>query len=113
MQTQKKRLEAAWSKNRFWEYEDWKQNILEQPLMQMLSQKLIWEFDNGKKKQAGIYENGKIVNTQSKVLQLKDCQKVRLWHPVEAKVEEVKAWRDYIFDKEIQQKANKACLARR
>jgi hypothetical protein len=103
LQTQRHRLEDTWRINRAWQYKHWHQYLFRNPALQVLTHQLIWEFRQGNNIQIGIAYQGNIINLKGEKLVILEENKVRLWHPVEATVAEVLAWREWMFRHEVVQ----------
>ena len=106
LQSQRHRLEASWRKNRVLEYAHWQKYLWNHPLASYIVHKVIWQFEAEGQTWVGIGQkdnNGVLVNVKNEPLQIPENAEVMLWHPVHAEVEEVLAWRDFMFDHEIKQ----------
>ena len=101
---QKKRLEKSWMDDRSWAIGDWKSIFLKHPLLSLLAERLVWsatdEIDNRLSFMPG---KGQFLNEKGREVALPENGTIRLWHPVEASVEEVMHWRDFIFEHRIKQ----------
>lgn len=105
LQTQRHRLENTWRFNRTWEFALWKKYIFHHELIKILSHLLIWTFAIDDKKIQAIAPEGTLMDRQGNALDLKDLEnaQVQLWHPVQSPVEEVLAWREFMFNYQIKQ----------
>lgn len=103
LQSQRHRLEASWRHNRVWEFEHWQKYLWNHPLASYITQKIIWRFEAEGRVWTGIGQAGKLVNVQSQAIEIPENAEVTLWHPVNESLEEVLAWRDYMFDQELKQ----------
>lgn len=100
----KDRIEQSYLKRKTWNYDQWKTNYLDHPLMGILGKKLIWHFEEGAVKAQGIWLNGQLVDAQARPLPLLTGEAtVQLWHPIGFPTETVVAWRDFLQQYEITQ----------
>ncbi|OJJ23767.1 hypothetical protein BKI52_05300 [marine bacterium AO1-C] len=103
LQSQRHRLEASWRKGRIWELDHWQKHLWEHNLASYIVHKVIWQFEADGQVWTGIGQEGHLVNVKNESFNIPENTEVSLWHPVNASVEEVLAWRDYMFDHEIKQ----------
>lgn len=104
LQIQKQRLENAWRNNREWAFADWEKYLLNHEIMRLLSRSLIWQVQLPSGDTVSlIWRNGQLEDWQGKAFSPPKESLVKLWHPVEAGVEEVLAWRNYLFQQELSQ----------
>jgi len=103
LQSQRHRLEASWRKKRVWELGHWQKHLWDHTLASYIVHKVIWQFDANGQIWTGIGQEGQLVNVKNEPLNIPENAEISLWHPVNASVEEVLAWRDYMFDHEIKQ----------
>ena len=100
----KDRIEQSYLKRKSWNYDQWKTNYLDHPLMGILGKKLIWHFEAGDIKTQGIWLNGQLVDAQARPLPLLTGEAtVQLWHPIGFPTETIVAWRDFLQQYEITQ----------
>ncbi|MEN7546342.1 DUF4132 domain-containing protein [Rapidithrix thailandica] len=103
LSNQKIKLENAWKNRRAWAVADWERYILKHELTSWVGKKLIWTFTDGTQSQAAIWHKGQLVDVHLNPVNIGDFEKVTLWHPAKAGVEDVKAWRDFLLEYEILQ----------
>ncbi|HAS40534.1 MAG TPA: hypothetical protein DCS93_08645 [Microscillaceae bacterium] len=103
LQSQRHRLEASWRKKRVWEPSHWKKHLWDHVLAGYIVHKVIWQFEADGRVWTGIGQEGQLVNVKNEPLNIPENVEISLWHPVNASVEEVLVWRDYMFDHEIKQ----------
>jgi hypothetical protein len=77
-------------------------------LMGYLSRRLIWTFKKAEETIAAYWLNGEWVDHKNQVVAVTDANEVWLWHPASATVEEVRLWRNFFMEKEIQQPIKQA-----
>ncbi len=101
---QRERLDGLFLQRKTWAYATWAERYLNHPLVGTLARRLIWWFDTGKKKHAGIWLDGRLVNVEGSPLNLDaDTAVVSLWHPLDAGTENVVAWRRFMDEHQIVQ----------
>ncbi|MEL7121473.1 MAG: DUF4132 domain-containing protein [Bacteroidota bacterium] len=100
---QKQRIEGFWRKKKKWSYKNWEKYILNHKLINHIAQKLIWQFESKEIKINAIYQEGELVRPNGERISILEECTVSLWHPSNSTVEEVRAWRNFILDKEIKQ----------
>ncbi|MCI4670345.1 MAG: DUF4132 domain-containing protein [Bacteroidia bacterium] len=103
LSSQKYRFEAFWRYKKSWNFKDWVHYLLNHKLLEIISKKLIWQFELAGNKRNGIFQHGRLVDVQGDELRGLEESKVSLWHPCEATVAEVQAWRAYMFRHQIKQ----------
>ncbi len=87
-----------------WELSQWRRRYLEHPLVGILARRLIWRFERDAKIQTGIFHDGRLVGSNKRSLDpLDDASTVRLWHPMDAEIDEIRAWRGYLAEHRITQ----------
>jgi hypothetical protein len=82
---------------------EWRERYLDHPVVGTLARRLIWQFDSGGKKAAGVPVDGKLLAAGDPPLKLPDAATVSLWHPVGASAADVLAWREFLQRHEITQ----------
>ncbi|HLK29323.1 MAG TPA: DUF4132 domain-containing protein [Puia sp.] len=103
MPAHKERIEQFFLKQRSWEYEKWKKNYIDHPLIGTLSRKLIWHFSNEERKVQGMWLNNELVDANQKPLSFTNETEVQLWHPIGFRTEEIVAWRNFLQTNKITQ----------
>jgi hypothetical protein len=102
---------------RSWDLADWRERYLDHPVTGRLARGLIWEFrrqDDGEEVVTGIPQDGPapcdrwLLTSAGRVAPLPDHGEVRLWHPVGAAADEVRAWRDLLLGWQIPQPVRQA-----
>lgn len=72
-------------------------------LISFVINKLIFKFSNEKESKLAIFINRKWIDIHYKELEVLDFNNVELWHPATSSTQEVKEWRQFLMDSEIQQ----------
>jgi hypothetical protein len=103
--TERQRVESLLSEERDWSYQDWVSRLLEHPVTSAYGGRLIWETTvDGGTWAAGLARR----DLDAWVLVGVDGQthrgeRVRLWHPIRASVDEVVAWRTHVMAVDLSQ----------
>ncbi|MFI7604611.1 DUF4132 domain-containing protein [Micromonospora sp. NPDC049366] len=98
--SERQRVEALLSEERTWAYADWVARFLDHPVTGTYGRRLLWETSgDGRRWSAGLPRR----DADEWVLAGRDGRpvrgdRVRLWHPVTAAVDEVLAWRGHVLD---------------
>ena len=102
--SQRNRLENQYLAPVSWTYKDWFSLYISHPVMGILSQKLIWNFEINGKNQQAIYQNNYFENVDGEPITIDETEtKVTLWHPIDFDANYVFKWRNYLINKEIVQ----------
>jgi hypothetical protein len=99
------RIETGYLRQRRWKLPAWRERYLDHPVVGTLARRLIWCFGNANGKvQNGIWHDGNLVSADGAALEnLSDDTQVELWHPADAPVDTVIAWRTWLERHEITQ----------
>ncbi len=104
LQAQMLRLESMYLQDRAWAGADWQQRFIDHPLLGGAVRRLIWLFDSGDHRCAGVWRDGRPVDVSGEALPVALSEaSVRLWHPIYSGADEVLGWRRYLLDNEITQ----------
>jgi hypothetical protein len=101
-------FEEALLQERHWSYGFWQQYVAGHGILGWLAGRLIWQLELQNSEQViGCYQadtqHWLDVRQQVITVNADQIKSLRLWHPIEATLDEVKAWREYILIKQIQQ----------
>ena len=101
---QRDRLESFYLNPKQWQLTTWQERYLNHPLVGTLARRLIWLFSDGESKATGIWYEGQIVDSQNQPLDwLKASTQVELWHPIQASIDTITAWRDWLLEHQVSQ----------
>lgn len=108
VQGQRERLERAMLYPRVWAYRQWKERMLDHPLMGWLSRRLIWSVrDKDNAIVAAAWHDGQLVTSDDRpakeVVKFGKQTELGLWHPIDATQDTVCAWRDWMMRHEVTQ----------
>ncbi|MEV0562463.1 DUF4132 domain-containing protein [Dactylosporangium sp. NPDC050588] len=96
------RLEDLLVEDRDWPFPVWRQRYTEHPVTGSLATRLLWTVSDGDHRYTGLPDaDGGFTLPGGETPG--DAARVRLWHPVDADAEEVRAWRAHILDHELAQ----------
>ena len=109
------RLDALLSAERSWPVAQWRELYLDHPVTGRLTRALIWQFRTGG---TGAWAGGipaaesALVTSAGDGTELPipagDDAEVRLWHPIHAGADEVRAWRRLLLDRQVVQPVKQA-----
>jgi hypothetical protein len=88
------RLESSWLTDKTWRLEKWRDRLINHFVAGTVGHRLIWTFDDGKRRVAGLWHDGGLTDFRGRKLRLPTAATVSLWHPMSASVDEVRTWRD-------------------
>ena len=86
-----------------WPFVDWRRTYLEHPIASAAADGLIWSFEYSNTILSALAKAGALVDAHGRVVDVPDSALVKLWHPLDAPVEEVEAWRSHLVGAEIHQ----------
>ncbi|SNS43491.1 DUF4132 domain-containing protein [Actinomadura mexicana] len=92
LSSERARVEGLMSQDRAWPYAEWCEHYRDHPVTGALVRGLIWEFqgDDGLWRASLAAPGG-------------DAAHVRLWHPIRAAADDVRAWRERVADARVRQ----------
>ena len=98
------RLQRLYLDNRSWPAAEWQLRYLDHPLVRPLARRLLWtvEKDGGTTSALADAEGAAMLDVAGTFVDL-DGATIRLWHPIDAPVAEVEAWRDRLEALEVTQ----------
>ncbi|MEM7221901.1 MAG: DUF4132 domain-containing protein [Pseudomonadota bacterium] len=104
LRIQRLRLETLMVEERSWDYATWRERYGVQPLLSPLCRRLIWRFESDGAAQSALPGEDGLLTAEGEALAPDpEATGVSLWHPIDATVEEVRAWRTRLRDLEITQ----------
>ncbi|GIH09323.1 hypothetical protein Rhe02_73900 [Rhizocola hellebori] len=99
---ERQRVESVLSEERQWSYQDWVTRYLEHPITARLGRELLWVSlsDNTTGLPVRHGDGWALAPLEGPPVVV---ERVRLWHPALAHMDEVRAWRDHVVDHELRQ----------
>jgi hypothetical protein len=114
LQAQRARIDSMFVDDRCWSVSAWIDRYIRHPLVGVLGRRLIWRIvDDVKSASPGRAvlwrdDRGCFADLHGKSVTPADTQYVRLWHPIDATSDEVRAWRDLIEKAGLRQPVKQA-----
>jgi Domain of unknown function (DUF4132) len=106
--TERMRLEKSWLNARTWDWETWNQYLRNHSIVSKLVGTLIWQFEENGQILRGIpFSKEKIIDSNNKEIIL-EKPTVCLWHPISSTIQEIQAWRNFLFDNQVKQPIKQA-----
>lgn len=93
---QKERLDNLLRTEKTWDFATWQQRYLEHPLMQLVTQRLIWNFKTGEETHSALPQNGSFIGKDGQALTIGEGAEVSLYHPLFDSTQNVLQWRAFI-----------------
>ena len=101
---QRDRIDRLYLYNRVWTYDNFLKYYLNHGLVSFIAKDLIWNFKSDKKEVSATWIEGTWKDVENNELSWVDSNtEVRLWHPINAPVDEVLNWRNRLEDLEVRQ----------
>lgn len=101
---QKARLDGFFLAQKSWPLPLWRERYLDHPLVGLIARRLVWKFNRAGQTTAGIWWDGSLVGSDDQpIVWLDEQTTVELWHPLNADVEAVLAWRNWLQTHQVQQ----------
>jgi hypothetical protein len=91
------RVEALMSAGREWPYDEWCRYYRDHPVTGTVVRGLIWEYRNGED------ADGEWRATAPTAEPPGEPERVRLWHPIRATVDDIRAWREQLVAERLRQ----------
>ena len=100
---QKERFDRMLRSNREMSLDYFKEKYVQHGLISFVINKVIFKFSSNQKSILAIYINNKWIDIDYKEIDINNYSTVSLWHPATSSTQEVKDWRQFLMDSEIQQ----------
>ena len=101
--SQKERFDRMLRSNRTLTLAYFKEKYVQHGLLSFVINKVIFKFSNASEECLGIYLNNQWMGLQYDEIDLNQFTTVALWHPVTSSTNEVKEWRQFLMEGQIQQ----------
>lgn len=105
---QRDRIDRMFRDDRKISKENFEQYYLNHGLVSYIARRIIWNFHLADKTISAIYLNNYWVNQQNEIVEIENAATIALWHPVQATVEEIKTWREFLIFHQLQQPLKQA-----
>lgn len=105
---QRDRIDRMFRSNRKISWENFQQHYLLHGLLSYIAPRIIWNFHQPGQIVQAICLNNYWVNSANEIVSIENTESVSLWHPVQAGVNEIKAWRDFLVFHQLQQPLKQA-----
>lgn len=100
---QKERIDRMLRCDRVMTLDYFKGKYQQHGLLSFVIQKVIFNFSNGSENVLAIYLKDQFYTIDFELLDLEKFTQVSLWHPATSSTQEVKAWRSFLMEGQIQQ----------
>ncbi|TCC25601.1 DUF4132 domain-containing protein [Kribbella speibonae] len=99
------RLDGLMSTDRRWPLEDWRSWYLDHPVTGRMTRTLVWVFSapDGPDVVGIPLDATTLVTSSSQQAEIPPGAEVRLWHPIHASADDVRAWRQYLLGQQVVQ----------
>ncbi|GGK24326.1 hypothetical protein GCM10008955_17350 [Deinococcus malanensis] len=91
---QRDRLDGLMMLDRTWTFDTWRDRYLDHPVVGVLARRLLWTIDG----RSVLWHQGVLRDQGGEDVTPSPSAEVKLWHPVLAPLEEVRAWRERLED---------------
>jgi Domain of unknown function (DUF4132) len=97
------RLEGSWLTQGQFQWDNLKRHLIDHVIGGVVGSALIWEVESDSKRKAALWRGDRLVDVRGRRVSPAADATVRLWHPLDAPVDEVLAWRELLLSKEVLQ----------
>lgn len=101
--TERPRVEALLAADRTWTAARWQALYRDHPVTRAVSEHLLWRVEGADGRRTGLAVGAELVDLDGRPVALDAQDEVRLWHPMEAGLAEVRAWRERLTAREVRQ----------
>lgn len=105
---QKERIDRMLRCDRVMTLDYFKEKYQQHALLSFVIQKIIFNFSSNAKNVLAIYLKDQFYTIDFEVLELENFTHVSLWHPATSSTQEVKDWRNFLIEGQIQQPIKQA-----
>ncbi|HEV2777106.1 MAG TPA: DUF4132 domain-containing protein, partial [Solirubrobacteraceae bacterium] len=107
---ERQRLDGLMALDRRWPLADWQRLYLDHPITGQMARTLIWGFrgPRGDDVVAIAQDETQARTSSGDTVTIPADAEVRLWHPVHAAADDVRAWRQFLLDEQIAQPIKQA-----
>jgi hypothetical protein len=97
LSSERARVEALMSAGREWPYDEWCRYYRDHPVTGVLVRGLIWEFQNAQNADGEWRAMAPMAEPPGRP------ERVRLWHPIRASTDDIRAWRERLVAERLRQ----------
>lgn len=99
------RLDGVMAADRHWPLADWRSWYLDHPITGRMTRTLVWVFSTPEGPDvSGIpLDAATVVTSSGEQADVPPDAEVRLWHPIHATADDVRAWRQYLLEQQVVQ----------
>ena len=99
------RLDGVMATDRRWPLADWRSWYLDHPITGRMTRTLVWAFSTPEGPDViGIpLDAATVVTSSGEQAEIPPDAEVRLWHPIHATADDVRAWRRYLLEQQVVQ----------
>jgi Domain of unknown function (DUF4132) len=97
------RLEGSWLTQGKFQWENLRGQLIDHVIGGVVGSALIWDVESDSKRKAALWRRDRLVDVRGRRVSTAGDATVRLWHPLDAPVDEVLAWRELLMSNEILQ----------
>ncbi|WP_327000147.1 DUF4132 domain-containing protein [Dactylosporangium sp. NBC_01737] len=98
------RLEDLLAEDREWPLRTWRERYVSHPVTGSVVDRLLWTVSDGERRYTGLPDaDGRFTLADGSTVTAAPEARIRLWHPVDADPEQVRAWREHILAREVVQ----------
>lgn len=101
--SQKERFDRMLRSDRSMSLDYFKEKYLQHGLLSFIINKVVFKFSKGTDECLAIYINNQWIAIDYAIVDIDQFEKVSLWHPVTSSTNEVKEWRQFLLEGQIQQ----------
>ena len=105
---QRDRIDRMFRNGRKISRDKFEQYYLNHGLLSYLANAIIWNFHKPDTTVQAIHLNNYWINSANEIVSTDGTESVSLWHPAQASVAEIKAWRDFFVSHQLQQPLKQA-----
>lgn len=105
---QRDRFDRMFRSDRKINWNNFEEQFLNHGLLSFLTKRIIWEFKNNDSTISAIWKDNQWINSKNETVELSDILTVSLWHPATASVAQIKEWRDFLIEHQLQQPLKQA-----
>jgi len=100
---QRDRLDRMFKSNRVWKWDDFSKLYLNHGLMSFFVKKILWNFHQNGEYHTAYFHKNHWKDIDGNSINAEGVDTVTLWHPIQATVKEIEAWRNIFAKLKIQQ----------